>query len=159
MTALESAWTSPHGREHLRAANMCLLVIIFCLFALTPAGSAAAEDKITVEEAHRRAAAGEVLLIDIRTPGEWHDTGVGEGAHAISMHLPGFAEKIAAVTAGDVSRPIALICARGHRSAKMAAALARLGYSKVLDVAEGMLGSSHGPGWLKRRLPVRPFAD
>lgn len=149
----------PFGAVLIRTFNTCVLTTVICMFALISAGSAAAEDKISVEEAHRRAAAGEVFLIDIRTPGEWRDTGVGEGAHAISMHLPGFAEKIAAVTGGDVSRPIALICARGHRSAKMAAALARLGYSKILDVSEGMLGSNQGPGWLKSRLPVRSYSD
>ena len=36
--------------------------------------------KLSASEAHERAVAGALLLIDIRTPREWQATGIGEGA-------------------------------------------------------------------------------
>ena len=109
---------------------------------------------MTAGTAHEQAAGGDVLLIDIRSPMEWRETGIGEGAHAISMHEPGFIEKIEALTGGDKSKPLALICARGVRSVMMSAQLLRFGYTRIIDVAEGMLGSSAGPGWIRAGLPV-----
>lgn len=140
--------------SHFVATGLLLAALVSAPIAYLAADTRT----ITVQEAHAGAANGEIVLVDVRTPGEWRDTGIGEGAHAVSMHLPGFVEKLVVVTGGDKSRPIALICARGGRSARMSAQLARLGYSTILDVAEGMLGSRHGPGWLKARLPTSPYA-
>lgn len=150
---------------HVKSASTAALhlvagAVLLCTLTLTLFLPAAADDaRITALSAHKRASAGDILLVDIRTPQEWRTTGVGEGALAISMHEPGFAEKLAQAAGGDTSRPIALICARGNRSARMAATLFRMGYTQILDVAEGMLGSRHGPGWLKRRLPALPYGD
>lgn len=95
-----------------------------------------------------------IKLVDIRRPQEWRQTGVGAGAHRISMHRDGFVKKIDALVGGDRSKPVALICARGFRSARMKAHLNTLGFTNVTNVSEGMLGSKAGPGWLNRNLPV-----
>jgi len=137
--------------------SVLALPLALALVLLSPA--AVGNDTISVRQAHDKALRGEILLVDIRSPEEWRDTGVGEGAHAISMHRPDFMARIDAMTGGDRTRPVALICARGGRSASMQRALAERGYGRVLDVAEGMLGSSHGPGWLKEGLPIAPPAD
>jgi len=94
-------------------------------------------------------------LVDIRRPSEWRATGVGKGAHRISMHQSGFVSKIDKLVGGDRSKPVALICARGNRSRRMKAHLNKLGFTNVVNVSEGMLGSKAGPGWLKRGLPTR----
>ena len=109
---------------------------------------------LTVEEAHRAAVAGEVILIDIRRPDEWAQTGVPQGAHALDMRGPDFLAELSAATGGDRDRPVALICARGVRSAALGARLAEAGYTRVLNVPEGMLGSGAGPGWIASGLPV-----
>ena len=96
-----------------------------------------------------------IELVDIRRPQEWQQTGVGSGAHRISMHQSGFVKRIDTLLGGDRSRPVALICARGVRSAHMKAQLNALGFTNVTNVSEGMLGSQAGPGWLKRKLPTR----
>jgi len=74
---------------------------------------------ISAAEADRMARSGEALLVDIRQPWEWRQTGVSPDAHTISMHLPGFVKRIHELTGGDRSATIALICARGGRSARM----------------------------------------
>lgn len=120
---------------------------------LTPAFAGPTLDAAT---AFRMAAAGEVLLVDIRRPDEWQATGTGLGAHPLDMRSPDFLTALTALAGGDRSRPIAVICARGVRSARLARQLAEAGFTAINDVPEGMLGSSAGPGWLARGLPVSP---
>jgi rhodanese-related sulfurtransferase len=107
-------------------------------------------------EAFRRAEAGEILLVDIRTPEEWTRTGSPAPAHRLDMRRKDFLAALSDLAGGDPARPIALICATGGRSARLARALEQAGFSQVFDVAEGMLGSSAGPGWIARGLPRVP---
>ena len=109
---------------------------------------------LTAPEAHAAALSGAVLLVDIRRPDEWALTGVGEGAVPLDMRRADFIEALAARAGGRREAPLALICARGVRSARMAARLAEARFASVLNVPEGMLGSGAGPGWVKRGLPV-----
>lgn len=104
--------------------------------------------------AYRQVAAGEILLVDIRRPDEWEATGSALGAHRIDMRRPDFIEALAALAEGDKSRPIALICARGVRSGRLAKDMTESGFSAIIDIPEGMLGSTAGPGWLARGLPL-----
>ena len=106
------------------------------------------------EAARAAAVAGDVVLLDIRRPTEWERTGVGEGAVPLDLRREDFTEAVDALLDGDRARPVALICARGVRSDRAAARLAQAGFSRVIDVPEGMLGSGAGPGWLRRGLPV-----
>ncbi|WVX49970.1 hypothetical protein ROLI_030660 [Roseobacter fucihabitans] len=113
------------------------------------------EAALSAAEAHQAALAGEVTLIDIRRPDEWALTGVGEGAIPIDMRRGDFIEALMHVVRGDTTRPVALICARGVRSHHQGAKLLSAGFTRIIDVPEGMLGSGAGPGWIKRGLPVR----
>lgn len=106
-------------------------------------------------QAHAGALDKTLLLIDIRRPDEWALTGIGEGAQPLDMRVDDFEAALDRLTGGNRALPIALICARGVRSARLAAKLSRAGFSHVIDVPEGMLGSASGPGWLARGLAVR----
>lgn len=109
---------------------------------------------IDAPTAHARAKAGKIALIDIRRPDEWARTGSGDGAHRLDMRRKDFIPALEKITAGNRETPIALICARGVRSARMGNLLAQAGYTNIIDVPEGMLGSATGPGWIKRGLPL-----
>jgi rhodanese-related sulfurtransferase len=117
---------------------------------------------LTPEEARDLAARGELTIIDIRLPVEWQRTGLPQGALAISLQdqsqqpRDDFAADVLAALANDATRPIALICARGHRSAYARQLLLANGFSQVHDISEGMVGGEHGPGWLARALPTEP---
>lgn len=104
-------------------------------------------------QAHQAAVAGEITLVDIRRPDEWSRTGVGAGAVPLDMRRQDFEDALLAHVQ-DKSRPIALICARGVRSRRMTERLVAAGFTRIIDVPEGMLGSGAGPGWLRRDLPV-----
>ena len=112
------------------------------------------ESIIDAKAAFKKANSGELLLLDIRSPQEWKETGTGSGAKKVSMHQPGFLAKLKAMTGNDKSKPVALICATGGRSNWLQGELVKRGYTNIINVSEGMLGSSTGPGWLKRGLPV-----
>lgn len=111
-------------------------------------------DQISAPQAHAAALRGDLTLIDIRRPDEWAKTGSGEGAHRVDLRRDDFADVLLGLTKGDATAPIALICARGVRSARTANRLAQAGFTLIIDVPEGMLGSASGPGWLARGLPL-----
>lgn len=119
--------------------------------AITEASAAA---RLSAPDAHSQAVAGDIILVDIRRPDEWAKTGSGEGANRLDMRRKDFIEALAVLTQGRRDAPVALICARGVRSARMNNRLIEAGFTQIIDVPEGMLGSAAGPGWLKRGLPV-----
>ena len=116
--------------------------------------SAQRGDLIDADEARRLSQAGELIIVDVRTPTEWAQTGIAQGATPIAMQDPQIGAKLDAATGGDRSAPIALICATGARSGHVAEAMAQSGYTNVYSIGEGMHGSAAGPGWLRRGLPV-----
>jgi rhodanese-related sulfurtransferase len=125
---------------------------------LFSAGLAQAGHTLSAPEAHDQAKSGALTLIDIRTPGEWRQTGVPEGALAIDMRHPkgaeGFAASVLDQVKGDRNAPIALICRTGNRTTHLQKELEARGFTRVYNVKEGMVGSAAGPGWIKRGLPV-----
>ncbi|MCB1548760.1 MAG: hypothetical protein KDJ41_13125 [Hyphomicrobiaceae bacterium] len=124
----------------------------------TSKGQAAGPGKLSAAEAHRRQAAGELVLVDIRTPGEWLKTGLPAGAVALTPTGPEFLDQVEAALDGDRTRPLALICASGMRSAQLQMILEARGFTGVVDVSEGMLGNrSAGPGWIAGGLPIVPY--
>jgi rhodanese-related sulfurtransferase len=117
---------------------------------------------LTPDEARTMAERGELTIIDIRLPVEWERTGLPAGAVAISLQdqtlqpRGGFVADVLEALAHDPTRPVALICASGHRSAYARELLLQSGFSRVHDISEGMVGGAYGPGWLARALPTEP---
>ncbi len=109
---------------------------------------------LSAPDAHAKAVTGEITLIDIRRPDEWERTGSGEGAHRIDLRVDNFVALVQEAAGGDLDAPVALICARGVRSARTSNQLIDAGFTNIIDVPEGMLGSAAGPGWLERGLPL-----
>lgn len=118
-------------------------------------GATVGQGDLTAPQAQAAAAAGEILLIDIRRPEEWAQTGVPDGATPLDMRSALFEDRLLALTDGRRDVPVALICARGVRSAALSARLTKAGFTRVINVPEGMLGSGAGPGWIAQGLPVR----
>ncbi|WP_224815602.1 rhodanese-like domain-containing protein [Hasllibacter sp. MH4015] len=112
------------------------------------------DEQISVAEAHRLAEAGEILLIDIRRPDEWDATGTPASGHRLDMWREDFAEALLDLTGGAQDARVALICARGVRSSRLTNRLSEAGFTNIIDVPEGMLGSGAGPGWIREGLPL-----
>ncbi|MBI5329264.1 MAG: rhodanese-like domain-containing protein [Betaproteobacteria bacterium] len=115
-----------------------------------------ADPNLSAPEALAASLAGKTLLIDIRTPAEWRETGVAPGAGRVDFYrgpevlVPYLLQQ----TKGDRNAPIALICRTGNRTTHAQKYLQGIGFTQVYNVKEGMKGSAAGPGWLKRGLPV-----
>lgn len=116
---------------------------------------ASAEGALTVETAYQQAMDSEIYLIDIRRPDEWDRTGIATPAIPLDMRRDDFETVLQALFDTSGARPVALICARGVRSDRMNTRLETAGFTNVLDVPEGMLGSGAGPGYIERALPLR----
>ncbi len=110
---------------------------------------------LSVTEAHEKARAGDIVLIDIRRPDEWAHTGIADSAVPIDMRVPDLGAQLDAALGGDRDTPVALICRSGVRSKYLSDIMAKAGFTQVYDVGGGMVGSSRGEGWLRRGLPVK----
>lgn len=124
---------------------------------VVPARRRPAGDVLSVREAFEQSTAGEILLIDIRRPEEWAQTGIPAPAIPIDMRRPDFTDALKQAANGADAIPVALICAKGVRSARLAKALRDAGIGPVLDVPEGVSGSAAGPGWIASALPLKTY--
>lgn len=128
---------------------------LFTLIITLGAAARAEVMQITPDEARAKALAGEIVLVDIRRPDEWAETGIADVALTADMTSPGFIETLLDIRDQNPTIPLALICRSGGRSGYVAGELYKAGMTNVIDVVEGMAGSRVGPGWKRRGLPLR----
>ena len=140
-------------------ATMVLAVVAMgAIFALPVAAQQTAVGTvISAADAHAKALTGQLVLVDIRRPEEWAETGLPSTAHAVTMHQdrPAFLAALKAAMGGNTTRPLAIICHSGTRTSSIYDDLRQAGFPNLINVAEGMGGGAFGPGWLKAGLPVR----
>ena len=116
----------PMARRGTSFATMRGIALFLALVWIAPVlvpsmADAAGKDTVMGPvEAKTSAESGEIVLIDIRHPSEWRETGVAAPAKTITMHDPkgpnAFLNAVVKAVGGDISRPVALICASGVRS-------------------------------------------
>lgn len=138
--------------RRLALRSVCVLAFAAALLA-SPAPAPAAEVRtMSVEEARAAAESGSMVLVDIRTPDEWRDSGIPDVARPLDMTSKGFVRDLLALRGEDPSVSLGLICATGGRSRYLANWLARNGVRNVVDVPAGVHTRD---GWLAKKLPVR----
>lgn len=106
--------------------------------------------RMTAREAFEKLRAGELTLIDVRTPEEWRRTGVPEGAKRATLQDKDFLKQVM-LHVGSFEAPVAFICRSGQRSGQAAAQARAVGFGDVYNVTGGVEGPN---GWLAQRLPV-----
>jgi len=105
---------------------------------------------ITADELLQLQKAG-VPVIDIRTPQEWQQTGIIEGAHKMMFFSPKGEADIAGwfFELGHLvksrSEPFILYCAHANRTKVLGDGLVRMGYKKVYELKGGIEN-----GWIKK---------
>ncbi len=118
--------------------------IMFALATLLALGSAHAE-VIDIDNATlARLQASGVPVVDIRTAGEWQETGIVPGSHLLTFFGErGQAEpaawlgKLQAIATPE--QPVILICRSGNRTRTVSAFLSQqVGYTKVYNVKHGI---------------------
>lgn len=117
--------------------------------------TAMATQKMSAPDALSEVQAGTMVLLDIRTPQEWKDTGIASVAIPLTMHNKGFLDGFQKIVEDNPGKKIGIICATGMRSQWLQAELAKRGLAPVIDVSEGMMGNKSGPGWIARGLAIK----
>jgi rhodanese-related sulfurtransferase len=151
----------------LAIALYLLLLVVFSASSssqplkVEPVATVDIAKTLSVKKAHSLSLSGQLTLVDIRSEQEWFQSGIAPQALLISMHQVGgmnkFSQDLLSALDGNKDTPVALICASGLRSARLQKHLAQEGFTHIIDVSEGMLGSWSTEGWIKQNLPVKSF--
>lgn len=131
--------------------------ILFTIAALLLAVSARA-DIVDIDNAElARLAISGVPVIDIRTEGEWKESGVVPGSKLMTLFDekgrpdPAWLDKVKAVAGPD--QPVIVICRSGNRTRAASQMLAQqAGYRKVYNVKDGIRG------WVKEGRMMVPMS-
>ena len=107
------------------------------------------------DEAYAKVEKGEIVLVDIRTPQEWAETGVPEPAKVIDMTSANFVPDLKQVMADNPGKPIAFICRTANRSTYLVAELEKYGLKDIYSVEGGIAGNAKDKGWIADGLPMR----
>jgi len=160
MTSLQRDGQAGPGSAVSRRILMVGLAALMGAFVLGAGPAFADEHVITADQAKARLERGQMVLIDVRSPQEWRQTGIAPGARTVTIHDPrglsGFVEAVKAAVGGDLDKAIAVVCASGSRSTIAQKTLTEAGFTRITNLREGMLGGPYGPGWLPRGLAVEP---
>ncbi len=106
---------------------------------------------LSVRETSEAVAAKRIVLVDIRSPDEWADTGLPRGAIPLDADGAAFEPRLAGVRLDNPGKRIALIDRTGAQAVAVAQKLAGRGWRELAAVRGGMLGPG---GWLGEKLPV-----
>ncbi len=128
------------------------------LFLLAWSCTAHAEPGLATSTDLDRLMAAGVPVVDVRTRGEWVETGIIEGAHLLTFfdaegqyNWHGWLANLKEI-AGP-GEPVVLMCHSGNRSAIIAQALVdQAGYTEVYDYYPGIVG------WLGDKRPTVAFS-
>ena len=150
--------------KHLAALTSIMIALAPVLSACGAPDTAPTEAPTTAPlapnipstEAEALASSGEALLIDVRTPAEWAETGVPDGAATITLQDKDFADRVEALAKGDKNQPIVFICRSGGRSAAARDQLTELGYTRVTSANGGVEAPN---GWIENDLPLTPYSE
>ena len=125
---------------------LTFVILILATFFVT--SRMLAGDFMAPDEAAKRVKEGNALLIDVREPGEWADTGVAEPAVLLSLSdLRGDRTSWKSFLKENKDQELILYCRSGNRSGIAARILEKEGF-KVSNAG----GFKH---WQKAGLPVR----
>lgn len=116
------------------------LVILALIAALGFGAPGLAQQHYVAQPSAADVLVADVLLVDIRRPEEWKQTGVLPNAHLLTYEYFDSPEAFAAALAPQLQdgRPVALICRTGNRSDRAARALAGVLDQPVIDLQGGM---------------------
>jgi len=109
---------------------------------------------IDVAALEKMQAAG-VPVIDIRTPGEWKETGIIKGAHTIMFFTPRGEPDTAnwffqlGHLIQEKNAPLIIYCAHANRTKALGKGLEKMGFSHIYELRGGIEN-----GWIKAGKPT-----
>ncbi|MBP6506716.1 MAG: rhodanese-like domain-containing protein [Opitutaceae bacterium] len=125
-----------------------ILFLLLILGLLFSASRLLAADFMEPAEAARRVAAGTAVLIDVREPVEWTQTGVAVPAHLLPLSdLRGARTRWMTFLTANQGKELIVYCRSGHRSGIAAGILTKEGWS--------VANAGAFKHWAAAGLPVR----
>ena len=134
--------------------NKRLILVVIVLYGLLAAlfggcsSNAVAVQHLSAQEAKELIAQHrndpEFVILDVRTPAEYQQGHIG-GAVLLDYYSPRFNQSLDIL---DRSRTYLIYCRSGSRSGRTSQKLAALGFTKVYDLAGGVLA------WNSRKYPL-----
>lgn len=125
-----------------------LIALFLPIFALLFTSCSANVSILSPEEASKRLATGAAVLVDVREPNEWSETGVPGPAHLLPLSdLKGNRSAWKAFLDSNKDKELLLLCRSGNRSGQAASLLAKEGYRTA--------NAGAFSAWKKAGLPTR----
>jgi len=122
------------------------ILLILALFSV----SLFADFKTVDANAFAKLQAKGYPVIDIRTPGEWKQTGIIKGAHKMMFFTPKGDADLAewffnlGRLVKDKKEPILIYCAHANRTKSLSQGLVQMGFKNVYELKGGIEN-----GWIK----------
>ncbi len=124
------------------------------------------QEILSTDAWHLLSSNNDVLIIDVRTPDEWKNTGVVRGNNlcisimqGANMEFnPNFMTTLKQHIA-NLNQPLLFLCRSGGRSAYAAKLAESAGFINVYNVIDGMEGSEAGKGWKAFDLPTMKWEE
>ena len=98
----------------------CRLIISLAwlgLIIIVTSGISFAAETMTAPDALNKVETGTMILLDIRSPQEWKETGIASVAVPLTMHNKAFLLGFLKIVAENPNKKIGIICATGGRTA------------------------------------------
>ena len=108
---------------------------------------------VSVQEAHQQAGDGKMVIVDIRTPEEWAETGTPKGAVKLDMTDKEFPNRLAALQKQAGDKAVGIICRTANRTSYVQQVLSKHGF-KLINIRGGMAGNPGNQGWVAAGLPI-----
>jgi len=123
-----------------------LLIFYSCSAPAQERGARSSPIEVEIGEASELITEGDLVLLDVRTPGEVNQ-GYIEGAQ--NMNIAAWEEFKASVDQLDRTEPVMVYCKVGGRSHKAAVYLVENGFTQVYDMKGGIMA------WEKAGKPLK----
>ena len=129
-------------------SNVNFLRLISVLLGTVALAVAGEVQKVTPTEAAKRVADGKALLVDVREPAEWEESGVAAPAELLPMSdFNGDRKLWKPFLAKHAGKELILYCRTGNRSGKVA--------TKLAEEGQTVANAGGFKDWAAAGLPVR----
>lgn len=122
------------------------------------------QEILSTDAWHLLSSNNNVLVVDVRTPEEWADTGIVRGNNICLSIMTGANRQLNAHFISLLKQhvivkhqPLLFLCRSGGRSQYAALLAESEGFTECYNIIDGMEGSSAGKGWKAFMLPTKPW--
>ncbi len=103
---------------------------------------------LSPKQAHQMQQNGEIVIIDVRQPDEWQQTGLPAGAQGVALSGPNFIEQIEEIAAQNKGCKLAISCQSGMRTKAAVKSLDAHGMKNLHQIKGGLMA------WNRENLPI-----